>query len=321
MADNQTNRNIANEELRSTFEGDLKPLDVSTPEIDATAIIPQEQTDSSLSQTSNNFNVNVNINGDGRSPSSAVRTGTETIINNVLNTTPSLDPLEIKKNYSVNLPDGGEGDASLFGDSPVMDHIGHSYMDTDGIELPGLGVSEMSFDLPSLSNYTYSLAKVKTENKTVQHRYEFIKNIINKAMGEVSLNEPRQAVKNEQFVQSMSDVRNFINEQNITTMSGDTNVDLIEKVTREYHQNTQRLQYESDKATIEMRRGVDRQRSEGMALGQELSNITPTDHTDYSPTIPDQKDDLSFRHINNISTNFGFANEINRPPVWRSVLG
>lgn len=395
-----TNREIANKELSSTFNGTMSSFIVPTISQDGFSNIPSPESIEQSGNQVNNFNVNVNIAGDQKlSQVPAVQAKAEQIIQNVLGTSsPLTSASDIKKNYNIglgqdlnrvnfaadsnpnlnsytsiqspslnilesnstnyqtatpipetNLRNNNElklndlqystpqvsspivsnyeenhnknFERSAFGES-LITHKMHSYMESDGDFLPGLNVQNLTFNTPNMEHYTYSIASLKQDNPVIKNRYEYIKNIIHKTLGQVSNDQMRQSIKNELFTTEQNNFNSFMNQQNLYFESGDQKIHEIEQQVRSYHQNKERLAYETDKAIMEGKREVGRRITEDRELNGELNNNSfSMGDVDDSPTIPQRNDPEDYNHLNNFSLNDSFLSEINSPPLWRTVYG
>lgn len=334
MADNH--RNFANQELNSDS---ISFIDQSTLSVQnqSNLEIPSEEsiTSDGSSVVNNNFNVNINSSS---ADTNAARQNVEaqTIINNVLNTINKDNPLAIKKNSNESLPE--DGSVINLADTEVQDRTipeerkfeqeesftDYSQFLSPPAPLESLGISNVSFDLPSIANYTYSVAHIKQENNIIKNRIESIKDIIDKALNEVSLSEPGAAYQTNMSVQQMADNRMYFEDTNMIfdTGASENNYDELEEATREHHRIMELRQFETEKELADFEKQKDRKESESIDTSVDMRDIVPLPKTDATPTVRAEKVDNRIQHVNNMdSSGYKFITEINRPPVWRSVLG
>lgn len=340
MEDNKTKREIANEELGSDSKKWYEVLweNQQISQSQSNTEIPAEENilNDASSTVNNNFNVNINsstINGNSEKQKSEA----QTIINNVMNTINKDNPLLIKKNLKensqessnniLNLADSGFQNQNIPSENSFNDpesFVDYSEFLTPAPPMESLGIRDVTFDLPSIANYSYSVAKIKEENKVIQHRLESIKNIIDKALGEVSITEPGSAHQNNMFVQEMSDNKMYFDNTNTVfeTNTNQNNYDQIEQLSREHHRTMEIRELETEKSLAETERQEDRKQSESIQTANEMRDVTPIPKVDYTPTVPSDKVDNRVTHMTNLnSSGYKLNAEINRPPVWRSVLG
>jgi len=336
MEDKQTNREIANKELKNNNLYFLSnTIDYSNNQ---ELIIPEKLEElSSESGSVNNFNININSTSDGNTIINPANT--RSIINNVLNSTDKNNPQEVKKNYINNLPDIPEKN-NLF---RIPEEYRSQNIKLNGLtrqeetfedyssylspapSLDGFDTQNISFDLPSMANYYYSDAMIKNQNTTVKNRLEYIKTIIQKALGEVATEGSSKTIQKNLYVQQTADNRSFYNEMNNIFESpgpNQSNLEQIDQATREHHRAMEIRQFEAQTTIANLNREKERKDSENIELSEEMKATEIIDKGDYSPTVTPELPDTSYTHINNVdSFEYLFFNERNSPPIWRTALG
>lgn len=336
MADNH--RRYANDQLNSESISFVDQSPISVQSQNSLEIPSAEMlSDAATSTVNNNFNVNINSSGSTTTNASGQRADAHTIINNVMNSTSKDNPLAIKKNSNSSSTENGSNSVTLLDAELPYEENGHqryaneietfsdySQFLSPAPPLDSLGISSASFDLPSIANYEYSVAHIKEENNIIKHRIQSIKDIINKALNEVSVSQPAAAYQTKMMIQQNADNQMYFDNTNVIFESneGENSYDQVEQLTKEHHRVMELRQTEAEKSMMEVEREKDRKESESITTSQEMRDIQILPKTDFTATVPSAKVDNIIPHINNMNTSgYKLMSEMNRPPVWRSVLG
>ena len=348
-------RKIANEELSETINSGI--LSFVNPEILEFSDLPEitpSSTEAANQAVLNNFNVNVNVsnssnmnsssvlsqNSQGNLKESFLQNNTQLIktaaTNAMRNALPTLSGSseEIKKN-SPTILQGSSNQIlnetenkiyqNLFSNLMIEDFYmtNNSKTYKEDSSVPILNFNEIGItETPNIENYSYTESPIQTENNRESNQYENFKNIVNNfslnyhdatsTTPYTSFNTSSyiEEVMGERRIETINNLQVYKNLDNKfkidniipTTPDIDYNKsdNLIKKLQRDL--DVSKMNALSDEDTIEAT-------SSSVALGNLSSNASKLNSRNFS-------------HINGPDEEYPiFLTQMNRPPVWRSVLG
>jgi hypothetical protein len=258
----------------------------------------------------NNFNVNVNISG-GASPT-LVRDTASSVMANALPTL-SGTPDEIKKNSSINFQetyeeDSGDGLVNIFAsDTPAP------------VDLMYKDLSD--FETAAVSHYTYSESSLKENNVKINNQYEVLKNVIHSSIENENIMNVTPYSANDASLylnQTTNTDESTYNNFNIENTSN-TNFEALSELSR----NNQRIQNkESNNLTKTVRRIEDMANTNAMEENDVQEAVQVGIKGGAGPSLNFGHDGRIPVNINNVLNDRPeFIEKMNRPPIWRSVLG
>lgn len=304
-------RKMANDELSETINSGV--LSFTTPEVSPFTDLPempQLESQSESGNISNNFNINVNVSGNAN-PSRISNAATSTMRNILPNLTGSPD--DIKKNSSVIFQDTS---------NPILDD---AEIYQDGSSVPILDFVKFGvFDLPEISNYTYTESYLKeVSNKEVKN-YEILKNVVHNSVtqqNDISNVSPYSAFDTSLYVEETMGQRHLqtINNLNIHQNS-ENNLELANEMSR------QQKHYQSrEEDLVEQAKNNFGNVNQMNALGEEDKREAATSTNMQFGAGPITSNQSPSRKASNINgplfENPLFVKQMNSPPVWRTVLG
>ena len=327
-------RKIANEELAETINsGVLSFITPSPPEFSNLPEMPQPMIAESGQSISNNFNINVNVSGNQNT--SAINSAASSAIRNALPTlTGSTE--EIKKNSSEVLRETSsqilkETEKETYREvlreiiSPTNDYTNNTNVEIfeNNSSVPILGMVGIGMpEMPDLANDVKSESIFNSNNTEVQN-FQMLKNILNSTNIEVSDAEniyPYTSFDTSLYVDSGGDTTNYQNINNLTVhQNTDNNLESANTLSRQsnYSIRHEELANKAETDFQNLRKMND--------LGYEdKKEATPMSNIGLGNDSVTAKLDIPRKpsHVNGpLYEHPMFINQMNRPPVWRSVLG
>ena len=327
-------RKIANEELAETINsGVLSFVTPGSPEFTNLPEMPQQMMAESGQNISNNFNINVNVSGNQNS--SAINSAASSAIKNALPTlTGSTE--EIKKNSSEVLRETSsqilkETEKETYREvlreiiSPTNDYTNNTNVEIfeNNSSVPILGMVGIGMpEMPDLANDVKSESIFNSNNTEVQN-FQMLKNILNNTNVEMSDAEniyPYTSFDTSLYVDSDGSTTNYQSINNLMVhQNTENNLESANTLSRQsnYSIRHEELANKAETDFQNLRKMND--------LGDEdKKEATPLFNAGLGNAQLTKKIEIPRKpsHVNGpLYEHPVFINQMNRPPVWRSVLG
>lgn len=312
-------RQLANEQLQETLDSGI--LSLAGPQPQNFVELP-ESSQAAVSaeggNVTNNFNVSVNVNGGS---SKSIQSATSSAIQNAIpNMSGSAD--EIKKNSSLDFLGNSEEESN--------------FLDVNYGEVPDLGVSNASdmlylnlteFQTPEVAHYTYSTSTMKENNNKINNEYEVLKNVIYSSTENQNITNvsPYSATDASFYIDQSMDT-NRIETINRLTVDGGDNYEMMQETSKRRDRLQQQNMTELNKTLRNVQDISNLNESEiddvqeattiGRKYGAGVAGASPFQNQSMVSKPPEHINTAA--PLNDIPT---FIEKMNRPPIWRSVLG
>lgn len=317
-------RKIANEELHETLNSGILSF-AATPSQNFVEL-PETSRDENALQggsVTNNYNVNVNMSGggDARSIQQAANSAMQNALPNLTGS-----PDEVKKNSSIDFQSNFEKDPGIFNNLiQVYDQESKSPSDMVFSKLA-------EFENPEVSHYSYSTSTHKQNNAKINNQYEVLKNVIYSSSDKQNtLNvSPYNATDTSFYIDrtingnSTETITQLSIENNnqlsIDKTSTNTNIEVLRELSRT-RERTQDKEMKQLNKTVRNVQDISDLNENEIDDIQEATSITPKDGA--GPTNSQSLSESNSPNHFNASLNDPptFIDKMNRPPIWRSVLG
>lgn len=329
-------RQIANVELEETLNSGI--LSFVEPQSQSFAELPdapQTENDASNGNVVNNFNVSVNVNGGG--DSRTIQNITTTSLQNAL---PNMNESsnEIKKNSSIDFQGiyGQDSNALNITQEPdILNNLYSIYQSNDQSPSDLIYSNISHFQKAEISHYSYSESSLKTDNQNTKNQYEVLKNIIYYPSQGDDYNEKMPSDYSiTTDVSNISPQTNNYNIQNTSSYGGyalqNFNNLNIENTSNSNIEAIMELSRKKDRVQAQELQNVNKTVRNIEDLGKlnqnEMDDVTEATTVERKygagPSVNRSHDGRKASHINSPLNNTPkFIEKMNRPPIWRSVLG
>lgn len=300
MPDNQSKREIANQELNQTLGTGV--VSIAPPPIPNFNELQKTENGGSGVGTVNNFNTtNVTVNSAGKA----------------LPTTSST-PDQIKKNSYQPLPNLTDDKSPNH-----FERMKKTYIDQSPIPmltLAGLG----NFKNPDVAEYTFSESSMKQSNGKFAKQLEILHNITKQSFSDqnIEISTPYSYHDNSTMVNKTMNQRQEYNIENLTIANNvNNNMEIVNELARQRERSEQRRTENIERA-VDQAAQTQVPKEIADADDIEASTMAIKDGAGSSPLANRSMKPRKISNLNPTNSTIGlFIDKMNSPPSWRTVLG